>query len=113
MPAHDLKAYRVLPVITALDIDSTLDLVRALQSGGIRAVEITLRSSCAFEAITAVQSQLPDMVVAAGTVRSVDDLHRVQDLGVTLALSPGTTPQLFRCGSGIVDRFCAGSVDCQ
>ena len=44
MSPEQLQAYRVLPVITAIDVDSTVELSRALQRGGMRAVEITLRT---------------------------------------------------------------------
>jgi 2-dehydro-3-deoxyphosphogluconate aldolase/(4S)-4-hydroxy-2-oxoglutarate aldolase len=91
---EQLAGYRVLPVITAEDVESTVALSRALLEGGMRAVEITLRTDVALEAIAAVRSALPDMAVAAGTVTNPRELQAAVEAGCEFHVSPGLTEQL-------------------
>ncbi len=91
-----LSACRVLPVITASDANSTVALAQALGRGGMKAVEITLRTPAALESIREVTAQVPEVRVAAGTVTNPDELHRAVEAGASMALSPGTTPRLLR-----------------
>ena len=91
-----LEACRVLPVVTAIDVDSTVTLARALQRGGMRAIEITLRSGAALESIRAVRDEVPGLQVAAGTVTEPGELERALTAGATLVLSPGATPRLLQ-----------------
>jgi len=89
-----LASYRVLPVITAEDVDSTVALSRALFGGGMRAVEITLRTDAALDAIAAVRSELPEMSVAAGTVTNPQQLQAAVMAGCDFHVSPGLTEAL-------------------
>jgi 2-dehydro-3-deoxyphosphogluconate aldolase/(4S)-4-hydroxy-2-oxoglutarate aldolase len=89
----------VLPVVTATSAESTVLLARALQRGGMGAIEITLRTEAALESIRAVLSEVPDMLVAAGTVNTPGELELVQGAGVELALSPGATPALLKAAA--------------
>jgi 2-dehydro-3-deoxyphosphogluconate aldolase / (4S)-4-hydroxy-2-oxoglutarate aldolase len=89
-----LQASRVLPVVTAGDVDSTVQLARALQRGGMAAIEITLRTPSAMDAIVAVKQEVPGLLVAAGTVNTTAELEQVVGAGVELALSPGATSAL-------------------
>ena len=89
-----LTSFRVLPVVTATDADSTVELARALLAGGMRAMEITLRTPAALAAMTAVRDAVPGMTVASGTVTNPEELHRAIDAGAALHVSPGITPAL-------------------
>ncbi len=74
-----LSEARVLPVITPRDEESTVALASALQRGGMRAVEITLRTPAALAAIAAVKAALPGLTVAAGrTERPIHERERVR-----------------------------------
>jgi 2-dehydro-3-deoxyphosphogluconate aldolase / (4S)-4-hydroxy-2-oxoglutarate aldolase len=99
MLENTLQACRVLPVVTAGDVESTVQLARALQRGGMRAIEITLRTPAALEAISAVKAEVPDILVAAGTVNTPEDVARVVDAGIALALSPGATDVLLQAAA--------------
>ena len=99
MIASILQASRVLPVVTAQDVGATVELARALQRGGMGAIEITLRTPAALDSICAVQSEVPGMLVAAGTVTNVAELEQVLATGVKLALSPGSTPALLQAAA--------------
>ena len=108
MLEQDLTQYRVLSVVTARDVPSTLALSRALLAGGMRAIEITLRTDAALDAIAAVREELPDMLVAAGTVTNPRELEQVIATGVTLALSPGATDSLLAAASAAPLQFIPG-----
>lgn len=103
-----LARSRVLPVVTAVDVASTVALAQALQRGGMNAIEITLRTPVALEAITEVQAQVPGMVVAAGTVNTPADVESVVRAGVRLALSPGATPRLLSAAADAPLDFVPG-----
>lgn len=97
---HDLlEQCRVLPVITAADVASTVQLSRTLLEGGMRAVEITLRTSAGLDSIRAVRAEVPGLLVAAGTVTGAADLDAAMGAEVDFAVSPGITPSLLQAAS--------------
>lgn len=91
---EQLRLARLLPVLTVESEELAVALCRALQAGGFKAVEITLRTPAALAAIKAVKQTLPDLIVAAGTVLSAQDMENVADAGVDFAVSPGLTRSL-------------------
>ena len=99
MLKNKLQASRVLPVVTAKDARSTVELARALQRGGMGAIEITLRTPAAMDSIRAVQAEVPEILVAAGTVNTPAELEQVVEAGVQLALSPGATDALLQAAA--------------
>jgi 2-dehydro-3-deoxyphosphogluconate aldolase / (4S)-4-hydroxy-2-oxoglutarate aldolase len=103
-----LQACRVLPVVTATDVESTVRLAQALQCGGMTAIEITLRTPAALDSIRAVREQVPGMLVAAGTVTNTAELDQVLAAGVTMALSPGSTGSLLRAAAAADIDFVPG-----
>jgi 2-dehydro-3-deoxyphosphogluconate aldolase/(4S)-4-hydroxy-2-oxoglutarate aldolase len=103
-----LRVSRVLPVVTAGDVSSTVQLARALQRGGMTAIEITLRTPAAMDAIVAVKQEVPDLLVAAGTVTTPAELAQVVNAGVELALSPGATSALLAAAADAPLDFVPG-----
>lgn len=83
----------VIPVLVIEDLAHALPLARALVAGGLPVLEVTLRTPCALEAITAMAS-VPGAHVGAGTVLSAADAARAKAAGATFAVSPGVTPGL-------------------
>jgi 2-dehydro-3-deoxyphosphogluconate aldolase / (4S)-4-hydroxy-2-oxoglutarate aldolase len=98
----------VLPVVTIDDANQAEPLARALLAGGIRTLEITLRTPAALDAIRAVAGALPEMMVGAGTVLSAGDLHAALKAGARFALSPGATPKLLRAARKAAIPFIPG-----
>jgi 2-dehydro-3-deoxyphosphogluconate aldolase/(4S)-4-hydroxy-2-oxoglutarate aldolase len=94
-----LERCRVLPVITATDVESTVQLTRTLLSGGMAAVEITLRTEAGLDSIRAVKDQVPEILVAAGTVTNPSELEAAVNAGADFCVSPGLTEQLLRASS--------------
>ena len=81
----------LIPVITIRDPDDAIPLCRALFDGGIRALEITLRTEHGLDAIRRVREALPDAIVGAGTVISIDQYRDVERAGAEFVITPGVT----------------------
>jgi 2-dehydro-3-deoxyphosphogluconate aldolase/(4S)-4-hydroxy-2-oxoglutarate aldolase len=89
----------VIPVITIAEAAHALPLARALAAGGLRAIEITLRTDAAVEAARSIIKDVPEAIVGIGTVLTPQDLERAQKLGAAFAVSPGVTPDLLAAAS--------------
>ena len=89
-----LRLSPVMPVVTIEDASAAADLARALVRGGIRVIEVTLRTPAALSAIESIAKAVPDISVGAGTVVSIADLHAAASAGAAFAISPGATPTL-------------------
>jgi 2-dehydro-3-deoxyphosphogluconate aldolase/(4S)-4-hydroxy-2-oxoglutarate aldolase len=98
----------VIPVVTLEDAHDAIPLARALLAGGLRTIEITLRTPAAPQAIRAVANDAPEMVVGAGTVLNARDLEAAIAAGARYALSPGATPDLLRAAKGAAIPFIPG-----
>ena len=81
----------VIPVIVLHDVQHAVLLARALVAGGIRMLEVTLRTPQALQCIEAIARQVPDAVVGAGTVRTASDAQACAMAGARFAVSPGYT----------------------
>ena len=84
----------VIPVITLDDPGIAVDLAHALVAGGIRMLEVTLRTPAALECVRRISQGCPHAVVGAGTVCSARDVAAAVDAGARFAVSPGYTPAL-------------------
>ena len=81
----------VIPVIVLQDVAHAVPLARALVAGGVRMLEITLRTPAALACIEAIARDVPEAVVGAGTVRSAADAQASAMAGARFAVSPGYT----------------------
>jgi len=84
----------VIPVVTIEDARHSIDLAQALVEGGLRVVEVTLRTPAALDAIAAIAKAVPEAVVAAGTVVSGSQIAEVVDAGAKFIVTPGTPTRL-------------------
>lgn len=91
-----LTAGPVVPVIVIDKLADALPLAEALLAGGVKVLEVTLRTECALEAIKLIRQQLPQAIVGAGTVTSVQQLHAVTQAGAQFAITPGITDALLQ-----------------
>ncbi len=89
-----LQTGPVVPVIVINNIDHAVPLAKALVAGGVKVLEVTLRTPVAIEAIKRIAAEVPDAIVGAGTVATEADLHAVTEAGGVFAISPGLTPTL-------------------
>ncbi len=109
MTAEDaLRLSPVMPVVVIDDAAQATALARALLAGGVRTVEVTLRTPAALDAIRAIAAAAPEMVVGAGTVLTADDLRAAADAGARYALSPGGTPKLMKAARKVAIPFIPG-----
>ncbi len=86
----------VIPVIVLDDVAHAVPLARALVEGGIRMLEVTLRTPAALACIEAIARQVPEAVAGAGTVRNAADARAARDAGARFAVSPGYTQAVGR-----------------
>jgi 2-dehydro-3-deoxyphosphogluconate aldolase/(4S)-4-hydroxy-2-oxoglutarate aldolase len=89
-----LDVVPVLPVVVAGTAAEGVAVARALAAGGLPAVELTLRTPAALDAIRAIAAEVPDVLVGAGTVVSPGQAEEAADAGARFLVSPGSTPDL-------------------
>ena len=95
MNTLDLANYGpVIPVIVINKVEDAVPMAEALLAGGIKVLEVTLRTSCALEAMEAIIKAVPEAIVGAGTVRSVADARAAKNVGCQFAVSPGYTSEI-------------------
>ncbi len=90
----------VIPVLVIDDVAKARPLAEALVAGGLRVLEVTLRTPVALEAMKAM-ADVPGAIVGVGTALNGDDLKRAQDHGATFAVSPGFTTELGAAANAI------------
>ena len=89
-----LRAAPLIPVITIERAADAVPLARALVAGGLKVLEITLRTPAAPAAAEAIAKEVPDAILGLGTVLTLQDLDTARSLNARFALSPGATPEL-------------------
>jgi 2-dehydro-3-deoxyphosphogluconate aldolase/(4S)-4-hydroxy-2-oxoglutarate aldolase len=98
--ASIVAASPVIPVVTITDVAHAVPLAKALVRGGIRVVEVTLRTAAALKATEAIAKEVPEILLGVGTVLKASDLHDAAHAGATFAISPGSTPALLAAARG-------------
>ncbi|GAA8783569.1 bifunctional 4-hydroxy-2-oxoglutarate aldolase/2-dehydro-3-deoxy-phosphogluconate aldolase [Helicobacter pylori] len=89
-----LQISPIVPVVVIENIKDAVPLVQSLIEGGIQIIEVTLRSSCALEAIELIAKNVPKMRVGAGTILNPTQLEQAQNRGAEFLISPGLTIKL-------------------
>ena len=84
----------VIPVLTVEKLAHAAPLAKALYAGGLKVLEITLRSAAALDVIAAMRAAVPGAVVGAGTLVRPQDFKRADAAGAQFAVTPGLTPEL-------------------
>ena len=92
MNTLDLAAHGpVIPVIVIDDVSVAVPLARALVEGGVRVLEVTLRTKVALRCMEAIAKAVPEAIVGAGTIRNAADARAAKDAGCRFGVSPGYT----------------------
>ncbi|PPE67173.1 bifunctional 4-hydroxy-2-oxoglutarate aldolase/2-dehydro-3-deoxy-phosphogluconate aldolase [Caldimonas caldifontis] len=86
----------VIPVIVLDRVEDAVPLARALVDGGVKVLEVTLRTPVALRCVEAIARNVPDAIVGVGTVRKHADVQASLDAGARFAVSPGYTPEIGR-----------------
>ncbi|MCW5636138.1 MAG: bifunctional 4-hydroxy-2-oxoglutarate aldolase/2-dehydro-3-deoxy-phosphogluconate aldolase [Rubrivivax sp.] len=94
VPADLARHGPVIPVIVIEEIAQAVPLAEALVAGGVKVLEVTLRTPVALAAIEAMARAVPEAVVGAGTLRCAADAHAARDAGARFGVSPGYTREV-------------------
>ncbi|UVO10166.1 bifunctional 4-hydroxy-2-oxoglutarate aldolase/2-dehydro-3-deoxy-phosphogluconate aldolase [Pectobacterium polonicum] len=89
----------VVPVIVVNKLEHAVPMAKALVAGGVRVLELTLRTDCAIDAIRAIAKEVPEAIVGAGTVTNPEQLAAVVEAGAQFAISPGLTEPLLKAAT--------------
>ena len=90
LSVEQVAACGVVPVVVLEDAEQAVPTAKALLKGGINAMEITFRTSAAKASIAKVAAEVPDLIVGAGTVVNVEQLHDAVEAGAKFIVSPGS-----------------------
>jgi 2-dehydro-3-deoxyphosphogluconate aldolase/(4S)-4-hydroxy-2-oxoglutarate aldolase len=94
LPESLLDVVPVLPVVVIDRLEDAVPVARALVAGGLPAIELTLRTPVALDAIRAIADDVPEILIGAGTVVTPGQAKEAQDAGARFLVSPGSTPTL-------------------
>lgn len=89
----------VIPVLTIEKVEHAVPLAKALVAGGVRTLEVTLRTDAAIAAAKAIIVEVPEAIVGIGTIVNAGDLARAAELGARFGISPGLTPELLKAAA--------------
>jgi 2-dehydro-3-deoxyphosphogluconate aldolase / (4S)-4-hydroxy-2-oxoglutarate aldolase len=103
-----LRAARLIAVLTIERVEQAVPLARALVAGGVRTLEITLRTAAGADAAAAIRDGVAEAVVGLGTVLAARDLELAKSLGLPFAFSPGATPELLDAAVALRVPFVPG-----
>jgi 2-dehydro-3-deoxyphosphogluconate aldolase/(4S)-4-hydroxy-2-oxoglutarate aldolase len=92
--AEKIEELGVVPVVVLNDADNAVPLAKALVEGGLPCAEVTFRTAAAEESIRRMKEAYPDMLLAAGTVLTTEQVDRAVGAGATLIVSPGFDPEV-------------------
>lgn len=93
-PAELLECGPVIPVIVIDSIEAAVPMARALCAGGIRVLEVTLRTAPALDSVRAIAAAVPDAIVGVGTVVEPGQFRVAREAGARFAVTPGLTREL-------------------
>lgn len=107
--AEELRTVPVVPVLTIDSVESAVPLAKALVAGGLRILEVTLRTEASLEALRRISQEVRGVLVGAGTVRTPDQGHSAIAAGARFLVSPGMTPRLVQTADGWSVPFLPGA----
>lgn len=97
-PATLFSQGPVVPVIVINDLADAVPMAKALVAGGLKVLEVTLRTPIAIDAIRLLSQEVPEAIIGAGTVTNAEQLQQCIDAGAQFAISPGMTRELLVAG---------------
>lgn len=89
-----LSGYGVIPVVSLSKTEQAVPLAESLVAGGLPCAEITFRTAAAASAIAQIRQRVPEVLLGAGTVLTLEQLDAALDAGARFIVSPGTNPRL-------------------
>lgn len=108
-----LRRAGVIAVLVIDDVADAIPLAQALFDGGVRVMELTLRTPVALQALRQIREHVPEMIAGVGTVLTTAQVHEVSQAGAAFAVAPGMNPQVVResrsCGLPFAPGVCTPS----
>ncbi len=98
----------VVAVLVIDNVEDAVPVAESLLKGGIRAMELTLRTEAAIDALRAVKAAVPDMLAGVGTILTPDQVAQVKDIGVDFGVSPGLNPRVVKAAENADLNFAPG-----
>ena len=90
------EAASVIPILTVSSLDDAIPLAQALKAGGLRVIEITLRTEVALAALKEMKKAEPDLIIGMGTILQTEQIETALEAGADFLVSPGLTRELER-----------------
>ena len=98
----------IIPVIVIEDEAQAVPLAKALVKGGLPVLEVTFRTKAAAGAIAAIRREVPEAVVGAGTILTIEQLHAAKKAGAVFGVAPGFDPIIIEEAKARLFPFCPG-----
>lgn len=108
MNRSDYESLGVMPVMVIDSVEQAVPLAEALKAGGVKALEITLRTDSAWDAVKVIKDRVEGMKLGIGTVVNESQLKKAADLGVDFAISPGISSRLIKSAQDLGVTFLPG-----
>ena len=105
-----VQGMRVVPVVVIEDADVAVPLAETLLASGLQAIEVTLRTAAALDAIAAISDKVPELVLGAGSIRNAAQVTDVMDAGAKFGVSPGHSNALLDAVDAAKLPFIPGAV---
>lgn len=105
-----LAGAKIVPVVVIEDAATAVELATCLLRGGIKTIEVTLRSDAAIEAIRCIAASVPEIIVGAGSISDASQVAEIIDAGAQYAVSPGHTPAILTAAEEAELPFVPGAV---
>jgi 2-dehydro-3-deoxyphosphogluconate aldolase/(4S)-4-hydroxy-2-oxoglutarate aldolase len=98
----------VAAVLVIDDVKDAVPVAQALLDGGIDVMELTLRTPAALDALTAIRTEVPEMLAGIGTILRPDQVHQVHQAGAAFGVAPGTNPRVVETAQHVGLPFAPG-----
>ena len=98
----------VIPVIVIDKVEDAVPLAKALVRGGLPVLEVTFRTEAAAAAIAAIRAEVPEAIVGAGTILTVEQLRAAKKAGAVFGVAPGFDPAIVEEAKNMLLPFCPG-----
>ncbi len=89
---EQIRNKRIVATVVIDDVDNVLPMAETMYNAGMSCIELTLRTDCALKAIELISRKLPNILIGAGTVLTIEQLRQVKDAGAQFAVAPGLNP---------------------
>ena len=106
-----LAASPIMPVIVLDHVEDAVPLANALVDGGIRVLEVTMRTKVALDCVRAIRAAVPDAIVGVGTITNIADMDAAREAGAVFGVSPGSTQNLLAHAAATGFAFLPGSMN--